>query len=48
MKRLNSGMQQLGTQVRDMGAKMENARRNADRRHTVLQDNVQERENGME
>ena len=41
-------MQQLGTQVRDMGAKMENARRNADRRHTVLQDNLQERVNVAE
>ena len=28
-----------------MGAKMENARRNADRRHTVLQENLQERVN---
>ena len=38
-------MQQLATQVRDMGSKMENARRNADRRHTVLQENLQERVN---
>ena len=45
VKRLNRGMQQLGFEVRDMGAKMQNARRNANRRHTVLRDTLQERVN---